>query len=244
MKNISENLTWRPVNFRTFATILPDAYKSGYAQSSLDRVASKLQQESTGDMNRVVQEFGLDRFKNWGMFEGDGALVAFAHDFDAVPLVDRNNPYYGTIQNAPATVVLRRKLQNYAPTAESVSVASMVPNGTGTQRIVAACYESNTGKLHRVNVSTQQEINHQGVKIAPTQPDDFIRQAGFVTARMVAETGHRHLVDIIHSDDLGTGIIGDLHDRVSHQLGLGVYSNGDYLSVQIEDARFAVPEHI
>jgi len=191
-----------------------------------------------------MEAYGLTQHRDWGVFEGNGALVAFANPIEPTPMVDNANPFLPTIQNAPATLVLRRRLQNQRPVADSIRIATTMFNGTGTPKILAASYEAPSGNLERVNISTGQSIQHQGIKAAPTTPEEFISQAGFVTARMVAETGHHHLANIIHSDDLGVGIVGDIHNRVSQQLGLELRSKDGFLSIQIEDSRFSVPTQI
>lgn len=244
MKNPTEQITWRPINFRTFATVLPEAYKNGFELASLSELVTRFQGESQGDLERLIHEYSLDQHRNWGVFEGTGALVAFANQIEATPLIDVENPFLPAIQNAPATLVLRRKVQDGQLIADSVNVATTVSSRNGSPRILAASYEAHTGDLNRVNVSTGRYISHQGIKTVPTRPESFISQAGFVTARMVAETGHRNLADILHSPSYGIGIVGDLNDRVSQELGLSLRSDENIFSIDIENTGVSVPKHI
>ncbi len=243
MTNTYEKIDWVPINFRTFSGILLNAYIEGFQPTTLDNIANNFKGETEANLQHIIQHFGLDQYKNWGMCDGNGAVITFANPIESSPISDESQPYKFTIQNTPATLVLRRRLESQRPVADVLSVATTA-NFNGTPRIIAASYEAQTGALHRVNISTPQVIKHQGIKVAPTKPENFMSHAGFVTERMVIETQHRSLVDIIYSEDYGIRIVGDIHNRVSQSLELDIKNKDGVLFVKIEDAKLSLPVQI
>ena len=234
MTHTTETKPWKAINFRTIDTLIQNAYKSGYEINSTPGLIELVQPYVNLDVKAMMQAYNLGN-QDWGIIKGEAGIVGFAQPSEGAGSHQEN------IQNALTTFVLRKRVEDQQPKPDQLSIAYVAAMNRQL-RILAASYQVDTGALYRVNISTGQDITHQSIKQAPTQPGSFDRSAGFITPGMAAQTGHNRLADILYDPDgIGVGMVGDLHDSVAQQLEMQIKSDTYGLGITLEGDDFSFP---